>query len=86
MNKTKKNAHKLVLALGESTHTHIMHSEAEIEAEVDESTEAIAFLLKDTGIITHEEHDRIVLEPGRYHKTNQVEFDPFNMTVSRVFD
>jgi hypothetical protein len=84
--KESKKTKKLVLALGESTHTHIMHCEKEIEYELDEQTEAISFLLKDTGVITHEEHDRIVLKPGRYHKTNQVEFDPFNQTISRVFD
>jgi hypothetical protein len=81
-----KKTKKLVLALGESTHTHIMHSEKAITYKVNEQTEAIAFLLEGTGVITHEEHDRIVLEPGAYRKTNQVEWDPFNQTTSRVFD
>jgi deoxyribodipyrimidine photolyase len=84
--KELKKTKKLVLALGESTHTHIMHCEKEIEYDLDQNTEAIKFVLRERGIITHEEHDRIVLEPGAYVKTNQVEFDPFNQTVSRVFD
>jgi hypothetical protein len=62
-----------------------MHSAADITYKWG-AGEAITFLLQKTGVITHEEHDRIVLDPGKYHKTNQVEYDPFNQTVSRVFD
>jgi hypothetical protein len=81
----KKKTKKLVLALGESSHTHILNCAKEIEYEQG-TDEAISFLLKDTGVVTHEEHDRIVLPPGKFHKTNQVEWNPFSQETSRVFD
>jgi len=42
--------------------------------------------LKSVGVLTHDEHDRMVLEAGKYRSFNQVEFNPFDQTVSRVFD
>lgn len=76
---------KLVLALGESTHTHIIECKENIEYNQGEN-EVIEFLLKDTGVITHEEHDRIVLDKGFYTKINQVEFNPFDNSISNVYD
>ena len=81
----QKTTKKLVLALGESTHTHIMTSKSDIDYR-DLGNESISFLLKGTGVITHEEHDRIVLPAGSYVKVNQVEYDPFLNEVVRVFD
>jgi hypothetical protein len=43
-------------------------------------------MLKNMGILTHDEHDRMVFEPGDYKSYNQVEFNPFDGTVNRVFD
>lgn len=82
----KNKNKKLILALGESTHTHIMTSTKEIAYEDPATDESIKFLLEGTGVITHEEHDRQVLTPGKYAKTNQVEFNPMDGTTSRVFD
>lgn len=85
----KNKAKTLVLALGESTHTHILNTVSKkhnIESEAPASDESIKFLLEGTGVITHEEHDRIVLPEGKYSKTNQVEFNPMDGTVNRVFD
>ena len=81
-----KKSKSLVLALGESTHTHIMHCEQEIEFTEPDANEAITFMLKGLGVITHEEHDRVVLPEGKYSKTNQVEFNPMDGSTSRVFD
>ena len=75
----------LILALGESTNTHVLNSKKDIDYS-NGRDESIHFLLKDTGVITHEEHDRIVLNEGFYTKTNQVEFNPFDNTISKVYD
>ena len=83
MNKTIKSK-KVILALGESTNTHIMNCEKEVEYQQEGSN--IDFLLKDTGVITHEEHDVQILPPGQYSKTNQVEFSPFDRSINQVFD
>lgn len=80
MLKTKK----LVLALGESTNTHILKCKKDVE--YTQENQNIGFLLKDTGIITHEEHALHVITPGEYSKTNQVEFNPFDQSVNQVFD
>jgi hypothetical protein len=44
------------------------------------------FIVHDKAVVTHEEHDKIVLDKGTFYKTNQVEFNPFDNTISRVFD
>lgn len=82
MKKTKK----LTLALGESTHTHIINSKQEIEYVDEKFSNDLSFILKERGIITHEEHATIILNPGNYYKVNQVEYDPFTDLVRAVFD
>ena len=76
---------RLVLQVGESTHQHVLVSEAEIEATVHPG-DTIEFMLKEMGILTHEEHGKMVLPPGRYVKYPQVEFDPLGRDVRQVFD
>ncbi len=83
MNKVQKTK-KLILALGESTNTHIMTCEKEVEYTQDGLN--IDMLLEETGVVTHEEHDRILLPPGQYSKTNQMEFNPLDQTLNAVFD
>lgn len=79
---------KLVLALGESTHTHVINSPKEIiyEFPFTEEDEIIDFEIKEKAVITHEEHDRIVLEKGKYIKFPQMEYDPFANEIRRVYD
>jgi len=81
------------LCLGEGEHVsaetgqmikHILESKSEIEYET--SKDSITFMLKGLGVLTHDEHDRMVFEKGTYHSYNQVEFNPLDQTVSRVFD
>ena len=48
--------------------------------------QSIDLIVKSSVTITHDEHAKMVLEPGTYSKTNQMEFDPFNNTVSYIFD
>jgi hypothetical protein len=80
----KHKSKTLKLALGEATHTHLMTSKSEIKYNIFE--EEIEFILNAQGIITHEEHDRIVLPPGHYQKYPQAEYDPFTNNMRAVFD
>lgn len=77
---------RVVLASGEGAHTHAVNSDLPIDY-VNLGNETIKFEVKaKPAVVTHEEHDRIVLSQGVYYKTNQVEFNPFTETVSYVFD
>lgn len=81
----KNSGKKLVLALGESTHTHVMESKKPIEW-TEKANEEIDFILQELGIITHEEHNKIVLKAGVYRKYPQMEYDPFQNEMRFVFD
>ena len=81
----KNKAKRIVLGEGEIVgHKHILESQDSIAYE--ETSEGITFMLNSMGILTHDEHDRMVFEPGIYRSVNQVEFNPFDNTVQRVFD
>lgn len=81
----KEKAKRIVLGEGEIVgHKHILESNQNINYE--QSEESITFMLNSIGILTHDEHDRMVFEPGNYRSYNQVEFNPFEGTVQRVFD
>lgn len=85
MSKKTQKAKRIVLGEGEIVgHKHILESKQDISYE--QTQESITFMLNAMGILTHDEHDRMVFEPGRYRSYNQVEFNPFDQTVSRVFD
>jgi len=80
-----KKAKRIVLGEGEIVgHKHILESSRDISYE--QENDSISFMLNSMGILTHDEHGRMVLEPGSYRSYNQVEFNPFDQTVSRVFD
>lgn len=80
-----KKTKRLVLGEGEVVgHKHVLDSKNTIEYETN--NDSITFMLNEMGILTHDEHDRMVFEPGKYRSYNQVEFNPFDGTVSRVFD
>lgn len=80
-NKSKR----LVLGEGEAIgHKHVLESKKDISYE--KSDESIRLFLLGMGILTHDEHDRIVIEPGKYRSYNQVEFNPMDGTVGRIFD
>lgn len=81
----KNKAKRIVLGEGEVVgHKHILESQADIE--YDNSDTSITFMLKKMGILTHDEHDKIIFEPGSYTSYNQVEWNPFDLKLSRVFD
>jgi hypothetical protein len=75
------------LTPGGDPEKHIMTSDKNIEvANISEDGQIIKFTVESTAVITHDEHDKIVLEKGTYYKTNQMEFNPFTNTVSYIFD
>ena len=80
-----KKAKRIVLGEGEIIgHKHILESSQDIEYKEDSN--GITFMLKSMGILTHDEHAKMVFPKGKYRSYNQVEFNPFDNTVSRVFD
>jgi hypothetical protein len=84
INKMKK-AKRIVLGEGEIIgHKHILESKKDIQYE--ENTDSISFMLKEIGILTHDEHDKMIFSKGVYKSYNQVEWNPFLNNVQRVFD
>jgi len=80
-----QKAKRIVLGEGEIIgHKHILESKKEMEYQ--ENEKSIDFMLKDLGVLTHDEHAKMVFEAGNYRSYNQVEFNPFDETVNRVFD
>lgn len=82
---SQEKTKRLVLGEGEMIgHKHVLESKNDIAYE--RSQDSITFMLNAMGILTHDEHDRMVFGPGKYHSYNQVEWNPFDSTVNRVFD
>jgi hypothetical protein len=80
-----QKAKRIVLGEGEIIgHKHILESTRDIEYSTNK--ESIDFMLDSMGILTHDEHSKMVFGKGRYRSYNQVEFNPFDNTVNRVFD
>jgi len=76
---------KLQLTPGGEPQKHIMSSDKPFGYK-QKTDQSIDLIVKNPTAITHDEHGTIVLESGTYSKTNQMEFDPFNNTVSYIFD
>lgn len=80
-----QRAKRIVLGEGEIIgHKHILESDRDIEFE--QTDDSIEFMLNSMGILTHDEHAKMVFEPGHYVSYNQVEYNPFDQSISRVFD
>ena len=85
-----KTTKRLILGEGEGRDAqgqikkHVLDSSATIEYEIDDR--GISFMLKSMGILTHDEHAKMVFPKGNYRSYNQVEFNPFDNSVNRVFD
>lgn len=81
----KDKAKRIVLGEGETIgHKHVLESSQEFGYE--KTGDSIDIMLKTMGVLTHDEHDRIVLQKGRYRSYHQVEFNPMDGTVNKVFD
>ncbi|MFN8437496.1 MAG: hypothetical protein U0V72_07630 [Cytophagales bacterium] len=77
---------QLILAEGEVTgHAHRLTGDVEIIQNKPINGEMI-FQVNDSAVLSHEEHDKIVLSQGVYLKVNQVEYNPFTDLVKKVMD
>lgn len=77
--KNSKKEKELVLALGEITgHSHRLRLSDGDDILVEEygGNDSFLFELNGNGILTHEEHDSIVLTPGQYISIIQSEYSP----------
>jgi hypothetical protein len=82
-----KTVNKLTLALGEVTgHSHILEGEIEVAENENLKNSDLYFQIQNRALLSHQEHDTIVLEKGIYLKVNQVEYDPFTEITRYVMD
>ena len=76
---------RAVLAEGEQTgHVHLLTSERPLGL-VRDSDMVAYVLLRDAGLLTHEEHGVRTLEPGYYEVPTERDYDP-TMYARRVVD
>lgn len=83
-----KHSGSFVLALGEKTgHKHVITVERPEYMSVFKTVKGEVYLeLRMAGIITHEEHQAIVLDPGIYRVDKEREMDWFSKSVRQVID
>ena len=82
--KTNKSK-RLVLGEGETLgHKHVLESKKEFA--FCRTTDTISFMLSEMGVLTHDEHDRMVFPAGKFRRYHQVEFNPMSRRTERVFD
>ncbi len=76
---------ELILAYGEVTgHHHKVTGRLTVQQDTDDKK---VFYTDTECVLTHEEHDRIVLPANRtIIMYNQVEYDPFNDIIRKVID
>lgn len=82
----EKNVKRLVLGEGETIgHKHVLESTSGMDYVRTDAH--IRILLKGSGVLTHDEHDRMVFERGSTLRSyNQVELNPMDNAIERVFD
>ncbi|OJJ15158.1 hypothetical protein BKI52_39520 [marine bacterium AO1-C] len=83
-----KKMNKVTLAYGEVTgHAHRLKGDIAVAEQIPEAgVEPVLFEVQAQAVLTHEEHDTIVLERGVYLKVNQVEYDPFSDLIRAIRD
>lgn len=85
MNTKNKLTKRIVLGEGEiAGHKHILECKKGFTS--IESPTSIDFLLKDLGILTHDEHAKTIFRSRKHSSYHQVENNPFDDTVNNVFD
>lgn len=74
---------RLILAHGESGHSHVIEDE---EAELIEVGGRMLLLIEKSATVTHEEHGPIKLSPGIWEIGRVREYDPFLDMTRQVVD
>jgi hypothetical protein len=81
-----KKAKRIVLGEGEIFgHKHILECATDIEF-TEPTNGRLEFELKGTGILTHDEHAKMIFDQGSYVSYHQVELNPFTNSIERVYD
>jgi len=85
-----------ILAYGEATgHNHsikgkaqVLQLEKPIQVEIaGETTQVEKFLhVEEQSVLTHQEHDDVIVEPGDYIIPIEREYDPFEQQIKKVMD
>lgn len=85
---TKKNRH--ILLRGEGIHQHVLHGDFMVENEERDFSEIV---VNKDGLLQHEkpdgsfgEHHTLPIPKDDYVMGRQVEYNPFDRTVTRVWD
>lgn len=97
MKKQVMKAKKLLIMPGETTNSHYLECDKDVEYTSENPATGIEMLLKGTGVLGHSDsktgeytkeknHAPIVLSPGKYSSTVQSEFSPFDATIRNTFD
>ena len=80
---TKRTKKKMILAHGESGHSHVVEDD---EAELIEMGERMLLTLTKPTVVHHEEHKPITLEPGIWDIGKVMEYDYFLQMKRPVMD
>lgn len=75
---------KVILALGESSHTHVMTTDEKSEIKI--IGDDIVIDLEQDSPVTHEEHEMIVIPSGRSTKIQQRQFNYSTQLVEKIVD
>jgi hypothetical protein len=85
--KAKQNRH--ILLKGEGPHQHVLYGDFTIE----EAPEFSSIVVTKDGLLKHEtpsgafgEHNTLSVGTGNWVMGKQVEYNPFDETVSRIWD
>lgn len=77
------------LLKGEGIHQHTLYGEFDIDNKMEMSTLVVTAdskLVHETPTREFAEHKTLIIEQGNWVMGRQVEFNPFNGSISRVWD
>ena len=88
---TKKFKNKKTLLVGEGVNQHTLYGNFAVEDTINDFAEV---KVKETSLLKHEqpngtwsnEHKTLEIAEGNWKMGKQVEYNPFNQQVSRVWD
>jgi hypothetical protein len=100
--KNSREMDKVVVGLGEVTgHSHDVVAEEGVTLKVYSDNDKLTEMTSDeiatmenlifdviggNAVISHDEHDELVLDEGRWQRSFQVEYNPFSKMVDKVRD
>lgn len=76
---------RLIIGDGESFgHKHVLTAPQPIHFDV--RGDSFNIMISETALLTHDDHDRMVFQRGKFRSYHQVEFNPMDGSVGNVFD